>query len=192
MPDQVSLRKEETAMSKVIRNQSHEAALMRQLIMGTTKHFPNGSQQLTVGGAAFTVTALTALLQSFVDQREAVDASKAATKAKIEAERAQAPSRRGVVSAFVAYVKATFGNSPDLLADFGLSPRKARTALSAEQKAVAVAKRDATRAARHTMGTKQRKGVKGSVKVTVTKTPLAEPQPIAVPTAPSGASTPHA
>jgi hypothetical protein len=179
------------------RAKSSEASFVKQLITGANKHFPDASQKLTVGGSAYTVTALTALLQSFVDLREAVDASKAAAKAKIAAEGAQAPSLHGVVSAFVAYVKATFGNSPDALADFGLSAPKARTPLTAEQLATAVAKRAATRAARHTMGKVKKKAVKGAVKVTVTATPLAEPQPIAVPpapsgNAPSGGSTPHA
>jgi hypothetical protein len=47
------------------------------------------------------------------------------------------------------------------------------------------------------VGKNQKKSVKGAVKVTVTATPLAEPQPIDVApapggNAPSGGSTPHA
>jgi len=41
----------------------------------------------------------------------------------------------------------------------------------------------------------QKKTIKGSVKVTVTATPLAAPQPVvapAAPAAPTGGSTPHA
>jgi hypothetical protein len=59
-------------------------------------------------------------------------------------------------------VKATFGSSPDVLADFGLAP-KARAQVTVEAKAVAAAKRKATRAARHTMGPKQKKGITGVV-----------------------------
>ena len=65
----------------------------------------------------------------------------------------------------MAFVKASFGNAPDVLVDFGLSPRKATTPLTAEQKAVASAKRKATRAARHVMGSKQRKAVTAPVQV---------------------------
>jgi hypothetical protein len=114
-----------------------------------------------------------------------VDAAKAAAKAKLDSERAQAPSLRGVVSAYVAFVKASFGNAPAVLVDFGLSPRKARTPQTAEQKAVASAKRKATRAARHVMGPKQRKAVTAPVQVTLTTTPLAAPRPIAEPPAPA-------
>jgi hypothetical protein len=175
---------------------NNEASRAKHLIAGANKRFPNASQTLTVGGATYTVTALTTLFQRLVDLREAADLAKTAAKTKVAAEAAEAPPLRGVVSAFVAYVKATYGNSPDTLADFGLSPRKATTPLTAEQKAVAVAKRAATRAARHTTGSKQKKAITGSVKVTVTTTSLAAPQPVVTPPAPSeagpgGGPTPH-
>jgi hypothetical protein len=176
-------------MAKTGKN--NEASRVKLLIDGANKHFPNASQTLTVGGATYTATALKTLLQRVVDLREAVDVAKAAASARVAAEVAEAPSLRGVVTAFAAYVKATYGNSPDTLADFGLSPRKARTPLTAEQNTVAVAKRAATRAARHTTGSKQKKAIKGSVKVTVTTTPLAAPQPVVTPAAPGGGTTPH-
>jgi hypothetical protein len=162
-------------------SKSNEVSRVKQLIIGTNKHFQNGSQTVTVGGASRTVNEVTAELQSFVDLREAVDTARAASKAKLEAERAQAPSLRGFISTFVTFVKGTFGNSPETLADFGIAPRKAPTPLTAEKKAAAVLKREATRAQRHTMGKKQRKAVKGSVQVTVNATPLAAPQPVVAP-----------
>jgi hypothetical protein len=174
-----------------------QASLAKQLIAGANKHFPDASVTLTIGGASYTVSQLTTLLQSFVDLRAASDAAKVAAKAKLVAERAQTPSLSGVISAFVKYVRATFGDSADSLADFGLSAPKARTPISAEQQTVAVAKRKATRAARHTMGSQQKKGVKGTVEVTVTTTPL--PATPAVVTSggstaatAGGTSTPHA
>ena len=195
-------------MSKKI-GKSDQASRVKQLIAGTNKHYANASQPLAFGGATYTVTALTALLQSFVDLRQAVDDAAAAHRTKVAAEAAQAPHLRGVISAFVAYVKATFGNSPDALADFGISPRKARTPQTAEQKAAAVAKRAGTRAARHTMGANQKKAVKGGpVTVTITSTPVSAPTsavpssqpaaPTASPAAPApaggsgGGSTQHA
>jgi hypothetical protein len=170
-------------------SKSNEVSRVKQLILGINRHFPNASEPLTVGGVSRTVTETTALLQSFVELREAVDTAKATSKAKLEAERAQAPSLRGFVATFVTFVKGTFGNSPETLADFGIAPRKAPKPLTAEQKTAAALKRKATRAERHTMGKVQRKAVKGSVQVTVTATPIAEPQPVVAPPAP-GASAP--
>ena len=127
-------------------------------------------------------------------------AAKAATKAKIVAENAQAPSLRSLMAEYVTFVKATFGNSPDVLADFGLKPKKAATPLTIEQKAAAAAKRTATRAARHTMGSKQKKSVKGTVTVTAPATPSAASTPVKpqggaacapAPPVPSAAVAPH-
>ena len=168
------------------RGKSNQAARVKQLILGTKKHFPNGSETLQVGGATFMVSALTQLMQDFVDQREAVEASKAATKAKIETERTRAPSQIATIVAFETIARGTFGNSADVLADFGLAPPKARAPQTAEAKAVAVAKRKATRAARHTMSKNQKKDIKGAVKAALVVTPLADSQPIVSPPAPTG------
>ena len=72
--------------------------------------------------------------------------------------------------------------------------------MTAEKKAVAVAKRAATRAARGTLGKKKKKDVKGSVKAELVVTPLDGSHPVAKPSASSGsapnagsaAATPHA
>ena len=174
-----------------------QVARAKQLILGAKKHFPNASTELQVGGATFTVTTLTQLLQDFVDQREAVEASKAATRAKVETERTQAPSQLAVITAFERFVRGTFGTSADTLADFGLAPPKARAPMTAEAKAVAAAKREATRKARGTMGKNQKKGIKGDVKAALVVTPASGSTPVATPasptgSAPTGTTTPHA
>jgi len=181
-----------------IRAKNSLAAEVKQLIAGANKHFPNGSQALQVGGAIFTVTALTQELQGFVDNRDAVEASKAATKTKIEIERVQSPSQLALIRAFETVIRGTFGNSADVLADFGLAPPKASVTRTAEQKAVSAAKSAATRAARGTMGKNQKKVVKGSItaKLVVTpvtpspaSTPLAAPAPTAPAPAPATPAT---
>jgi hypothetical protein len=162
-----------------------QVSRVRQLIVGTKKHYPNAGDKVQVGGATFTVATLTKLFEDFVDQRDAVEASKAAAKAKIETERAQAPSQLAVIRAFETVVKGTFGNSADALADFGLAPPKARRPLSAEQKAVASAKRAATRKARGPIGKHKRKEIKGAVSAELVVTPL-DAHPVAAPSTPSG------
>ncbi len=42
---------------------------------------------------------------------------------------------RALVGAFTAYVRVTFGNQPEALADFGIPPIKATTPLTVEEKA---------------------------------------------------------
>jgi len=162
-------------------------ALAGQLLAGTKKHFSNVSS-LTFGGGTFTPAQIEASLQTLSDLRSAVDAARAATKAKLADEQAQAPSLRTQMDAFVAFVKASFGNSPDVLADFGLAPKKARAPLTVAQKAAAAAKRKATRAARHTMGKVQKKSVKGTITTIVDSTSPTAPAPVATSPAASAPS----
>jgi hypothetical protein len=169
------------------------AAPVIMLITGANKHFPNASQVLQVGGATFTVSGLMALLQSVVDNRNAVEASKAATKAKVQAEQIQAPSRLAVIHALETVVRGMFGDSADVLADFGLEPIKARAPRTTEEKAVSAAKRAATRKARGTMGKNQKKDIKGSVTAKLVVTPVVTSPvsaPDATPTPPATTATP--
>ena len=99
-----------------------EVALAKQLVAGTTKRFSTAST-LAFGNSSFTPVQVEAFLKTLIDLRAAVDESQAVVKAKIVAEAAQAPLLRSQMAAFVAFVKATFGTSPDALADFGLHPR---------------------------------------------------------------------
>jgi hypothetical protein len=171
------------------------AGLAKTFVVGTRKHFPNGSQTLQVGNVTYTVDGLAAAMQSIVDIHDAVEASKAATKSKLQAEDAKTPSNLALVHGFEMMVRGMFGNSADALADFGLSPPKVRAPMTAEQKAVASAKRTATRKARHTMGTNQKKDIKGNVTASLVVTPASESPPAATTPAapaPAGAAVPTA
>jgi hypothetical protein len=177
-------------------NKNKDADLANKFIAGIGKHFAN-AQPMTFGSATLTPADLTQRLQTLVSLRTTVNAAKATAKASLVAEQAQAPALSGLMSDFRSYVKASFSKSPDVLADFGLTPRKATTPLTVEAKTAAAAKRASTRAARHTMGKVQKREVKGNV-VGVTVTPITAPPPTAsapVASAPSGTasagSSPH-
>jgi hypothetical protein len=123
-----------------------------------------------------------------------VEAADAVAKAKLAAEDAQAPALLSLMAALVQYVKLTFSGSPDVLADFGLKPKKVRAPMTAEQKAAANAKRKATRAARG-ITTKADKQAKTGNVVGVTITPIvnASPAPVVTqPTEPNASPAPAA
>src|SRR5450432_2524537 len=162
-----------------IRAKNNLAAEVTHLIAGANKHFPNGSQALQVGGGTFTILALTQELRGFVDNRDAVEASKAATKAKIETERVQSPSQLALIRAFQTVVRA----------DFGLAPPKVRVTKTAVEKAVTAAKIAATRKARGTMGKNQKKAVKGSVTARLVVTPVTT-SPVSTPVEAPAPATP--
>jgi len=174
-----------------------ELDFARQLIAGTNKHL-SGLSSLMLESGTVTPAQIESSLQTIIDLRTAVDDARAATKAKLAEEHAQLAPLRSRMAALVAFVKAAFSKSPDVLADFGIKPRKTMTPLTIEQKAAAAARRAATRAARHTMGASQKKKVKGTVTTIVVPTASTASSPVApspVASAPnpgtSGGATPH-
>ena len=138
------------------------AALAGQLIAGTAKYLTS-TTSVMLEGSLSTPAQITSKLQSIVTLRSDVVTAKAATKGKVAAEASQLPALRGFMTAFESYLRGAYGSQPDVLADFGLQPRKVSTPATAATKAAAVVKRTATRAARHTMGSVQKKAVKGDV-----------------------------
>jgi hypothetical protein len=166
-----------------------------KLIAGTKKRFPNGSQKLTFGGADHSVDEVNGNLQRFLDNRTAVDTAKANAKAKVDAERVELASLLAFIGEYVKFLLSTFGKSADALGDFGIAPPKARVPMTAEAKAVAAAKRRATREARGIVPKKVKQGIKGNVtaKLVVTpETPSAQPSAATTPTPTAGATAPTA
>jgi hypothetical protein len=88
-----------------------------------------------------------------------------------------------VVQAYRSWVVATYGNAPSTLADYDVTPRKVPTPLTAEQQVAKAQKAAATRKARNTMGSKQKKSVKGTVPAAVPTTSSTTSQPAASPVA---------
>jgi hypothetical protein len=165
------------------------ATLVGNLIKGAGLHL-SATQNVTLNGTATTVGAVLAQLQSFVSNRSAVVAAQAAAKDAVATEEKQAPALNAVIDAFEAFVRLTFGDQSTILTDFGLAPHKVPAPKTAEEKAIATAKRMATRAARGTTSPKQKKAVKGNVTATLVVTPLA-PAPAAAPVeTPAAAAAP--
>jgi hypothetical protein len=162
-----------------------EAALAEKLAAGTQKHL-SGIGQLVLESGTFTPAQAQAQLQSFAKLRHDVDAAKSAVQAALQDEKSRAPTMRAFYTAFIVYIRAAFGNSPDILADFGLPPKKARKPRTAEQLAAAAAKRKSTRLARGTKGKKQKAAIKGDV-TGVVLTPVASPHAAQAAPAPAGA-----
>ena len=160
--------------------------LVGNLIKGSGLHL-DPTQKVVLNGTATTGGAILTQLQSFVNNRNAVVAAQAAATDAVATERAQTPALDVVIDAFEAFVRFTFGENATILTAFGLTPHKAPAPQTAEEKAVATAKRKATRAARGTTGPKQKQAVKGNVTATLVVTPDA-PAPAEAPAAAPAAS----
>lgn len=159
---------------------------VRSLIAGTQKHSPNGS--FTLGGAAYTTASLVQVLQGLADAIASVDAARANWKDALKREQDERAKVDPVIRDYRSWLVATYGNAPATLADYGVTPRKVPTPLTADQLVAAVTKRTQTRAARHTLGSKQKARIKGAPATpatagTATAPPIA---PVTPATAPAG------
>ncbi|MDP9036063.1 MAG: hypothetical protein M3O50_14780 [Myxococcota bacterium] len=162
-----------------------------QVIVGVGKHLQSVSSVPLVG-STYTPADLAKLFQSRIDSVAAASAAKATWHSNVVATKALNTRVSPVLRALRQYVINVFGETSPVLADFGFAPPK-RTTRTPEQKAAAAAKAKATRQARHTMGPKQKKGIRGAVNAALVVTPIAASMPTPPGPAPSGSGvTPHA
>ena len=142
------------------------------LIAGLTAK-PPAAQMLVAGKATATPDLVTNLGTFFAPYKAADQASKVYDTALQERGKVEDQAVT-VVAATTTALKGMFGPTSTALLDYGIKPDKVPTPLTTEQLVARKAKSQATRAARHTMGSKQKKAIKGEV-------PPAVPPPI-VPT----------
>ena len=167
------------------KSKSSEAVLAVKLAAGTQKHLSTLTQVI-LGSGTFTPAQIVTELQDFAALRNSVDTAKAAVKAALTDEQSKGAALRAFVNVFIAFVRAAFGNSPDVLADFGLSPKKVAKPLTAAEQAAAVAKRNATREARGTKGKLVKASIHGNVtgvNITPVTAPAENPPAAAAPAA---------
>jgi hypothetical protein len=168
-----------------IKNKTATAAQAAKVISGLKIHFTKGSTVLPLDGGTkpTTVTALTTALGQLVSNRTASVSAKAASTKAVATENEAFPALVALLNAMIAYVRLTLGGDPQVLEDFGLAQHKAPEPQTVEKKALAVAKRTATREARGTKGPKAKEAIHGNVTAVtvtpVTATEAEEPAPAA-------------
>jgi hypothetical protein len=149
-----------------------KAARVAKVIAGTRMHFASGSQPVTLEGASTTIDGVVNELQAFVDNRNKIVAARTEVINLVASEREGTAALNALLGAFIAFVRQTLGSTSPALADFGIPLRKARQPKTVEQKALANAKREATREARGTKGPKAKQAIHGNVTAVVV-TPVA-------------------
>jgi len=155
----------------------------QKLIDGLKKHAPALSS-LFIGGASLQTADVIAILQARIDAATAAVSTRATWQTNVKADHDERAKTKTFVSGLRQALQVAFAGQIDALADFGLKPRKVRVT-TPEEKTEAAAKAKATRAARHTMGPKQKAQIKGTVPA-----PATPPEPAPTPpTAPKAAET---
>jgi hypothetical protein len=161
-------------MNKKLQTKAAKVEHAAKLIKGFRKHLPDGKQPLTLRGGALSlrVDDLVAKLQAIIDRRQAVTAAQAAAQNRVLEEDAKAGEVEQLLGDVDDYVRFHFGALYEDLVDFDVEARKERTPLTSEQKAVATAKRMATREKRGIMPATKRQALKANVDVKFVVTPV--------------------
>jgi hypothetical protein len=127
---------------------------------------------IMLGGTTYTPAGLKAVFQSQIAALEGNDALRSSLSDAVAKAKAIGKEVDNIYSLLRSTLIGQYGkNAHALLNDFGMTMPKTPGPKTVEAKALAVAKRAATRKARHTMGSVQKKAVTGNV-VAVTVTPV--------------------
>ncbi len=136
--------------------------LAKAILAGLGK-LPSSVTSLTVLTNTYTIATLTTTLEGYIAVFNAVDTTNAAHEAALQNARDQAPTIKEFVSALKSALKAGLGRKSTALSQVGVKPDKTPDPLTPAQEAVKVTKSLATRAARHTLGPKQKAKIHGTV-----------------------------
>ncbi len=169
------------------RNRNARSAAEQALIDGLGKHAA-AIPAIVISGVPLTTKDLVAILQARIDSARAAQATRAAWLTAVQADQDERARTQAAVSGLKQVLLVAFAGQVDALADFRLVPRKLRV-VTPEQKLAATARAQATRAARHTMGKKQKAAITGTASQAAPATPPPATAPVV---APSGTTeAPH-
>lgn len=147
-------------------NQTTPGTVLKQLQAleaGLTDNPLPGMTQIAAGGMVSTVAELIVEVQGYAALYKAAEDAAAAYDKALQAREVAAPAALDRLQQIRAALKGAIGKrNPDLLA-FGITPDQEPAPLTVEQKLARAAKAKATRAARHTMGPKQKAAIKGQI-----------------------------
>jgi hypothetical protein len=167
------------ASNTPMKNRLDQVAAEQKLVDGLNKH-AQAITSFVIAGATVTMKDIITNLQTLIASANTVESTRATWQNAVKADKDERAKLKAFVSSVKQALLLAFAGSIDALADFGLTPHKVAVRTPA-QKIAAAAKAKATRAARHTAGTKQKKAIKGTVPTTAPGTPAAAPVPTPAP-----------
>jgi len=139
-------------------NRTNQVASDQKLIAGVEKLLPKGP--LHIAGKTYTTKEVVAVLQARVDAVLAAEAARGQWLGMLNEEKTQLAQTKEFVDGLRRILLGMFASDFVTLHELGLAPRKRRV-LDAEALVAKVDKMRATRAARHTLGRKQREAITG-------------------------------
>jgi hypothetical protein len=172
-------------------SRTKQLAADQALIDGLDKH-GQATGTLLISGKTYKAADLTPILQARIAASKAVSPARSAWLAAVLANKSERASTKTLVSGLRQALIVAYAETPDTLADFGLTPRK-KPVVKAQTKATAAVKAKATRDVLGTKGTKQKKVAKAKATTAgaapAATAPAATPSPAPAPS-PAVASAP--
>jgi hypothetical protein len=166
-------------------NRIDQTASDQKLIDGFSKH-ATVIPSMMINGAVVLDKDIVGTLQSRIDSAKMTLSTRATWQTAVQADRTLRETTKTLVSAVKQGLLVAFASQLDTLADFGLTAR-AKPVRTPGEKLAAAARAKATRAARHTLGSKQKAAIKGAV----SPTEPVNPAPSAPTPAPTSPATPQ-
>jgi hypothetical protein len=157
----LAIERREKTMARI--NKSTRTVALQRLLVGVREHLRE--VPLHIGKRRLTYEDVARVLQANIDAINASAEARTAWAGVLEKERALQRESKEVIDGVKQIVLVMFGSDFEGLGRFGLAPRKRRPL----DPATRVQKRErlrATRAARHTMGKRQREAITGEAGVT--------------------------
>lgn len=136
----------------------------RKFLAGTSKYI---TKNIVLAGESVSEKDIANAIQASIDAEDACDELRGKLRVQLRASRAATRNAKQLTSSVKRYIITHYGENSPVLEEFGFSPRKVAQRTVAE-KAQAVEKQLATRAARHTMGSRQKAEVHGDVSTPAT------------------------
>ncbi len=168
-------------------NRPSEVTALQKMSDGLTKH-ASTIPQLVIGAVSMTPADVSTKLESRIAVAQAVDSTRATWRNAVAVDDTATEQLKPFLSGLRQTLLAAFSGQVDVLADFGLTPRK-KAVLTTTERAAAALKAKATRAARGTLGKNQKADITTNVKVNAaTVTPMVT-VPAPAPEAPATTST---
>src|SRR5579883_3131817 len=125
-----------------------------QMLMTALQALPD-SDSLALGGKSYAKSAVLAVLAGYVTAHQATVAEKQRWKKSVADEKAALAAARPIRALVKTYLQARLGKTSADLSAYGFEPAKTPKKTVAS-KSTAIAKNKATRAARHTTGSRKK------------------------------------
>src|ERR1700722_11983686 len=143
------------------RNTTKIADTSSKRISGLTKHV-SAKTGISINQESMKLSDVVAVYQATIDARTALQSQRDAAKIALQNWEEANASQSSIDKGLKSWVDVTYGLDSQEARDMGFAPRKIGTKTVATKQA-AVDQAEATRAARHTMGKRQKADIKGVV-----------------------------